>query len=204
MKLHQITGTQLSIPSFRKDANKNMVKILDAAKVVFSKKGAETTIEDVAKKANVGVGTIYRRFSNKHQLATAVVIDVLIKIYEEQIQIANGNQRADQKIRLIFEHFTKINKEYGKIHQMLLEFIHNGELGGDLQESLLTKLKGIFRQVIVQGQQEGIFRDGDPEIYETLMFNMVNPHLVYQLTEILPVEEIPGYISGMILKGVTK
>ena len=45
--------------SKRRDANKNAIKILEAAIKIFTQKGYDTTIEEVALEANVGVGTVY-------------------------------------------------------------------------------------------------------------------------------------------------
>jgi AcrR family transcriptional regulator len=180
-----------------------MVKILDAAKTVFSKKGSDATIEDVAKKAEVGVGTIYRRFHNKDQLAGAVVMDIFSQICEEQVEISKTTYSADKKIEMILMIFTKISKQYGKIHEMALKMMNDGELGNDIQHSLLSQLKGIFKKVIIQGQQEGTLRKGDAEIFEILLFNIVNPQVVYQLKQRVPTEEIHKYLTEMILNGLS-
>jgi AcrR family transcriptional regulator len=198
------SGVHFSVPSFRKDANKNVMRLLDAAKTVFAEKGFEATVEDVANKAEVGVGTVYRRFGNKQQLTAAVITDIFLQIYENQLRISKSDYSADQKIRLIFENFTNISRHHGKIHDMGLAMINSGELGDEMQKSLLFHLKEILREVIIQGQKEGIFREGNPEIFVILLFNMVNPQVVFQLKSWVPTEEIPKYISDMILKGLSK
>jgi AcrR family transcriptional regulator len=181
-----------------------MVKILNAGKKVFAEKGLDATVEDVAKQARVGVGTIYRRFNNKYQLAVAVVMDIFSEIYEEQNKISNTECSADKKIEMIFEHFTTMDKKYGKIHDMSLNLMNSDEIGIDLQQSVLTHMDGIFQKVIKQGQEEGIFRDSDPKILEILLFNMVNPHVAYQLKQHMPVTEVPNFLSEMILNGLSK
>lgn len=52
----------------RRDAETNLARILDAALTTFSVEGVETSIEVVAQRAGVGLGTIYRRFANKNAL----------------------------------------------------------------------------------------------------------------------------------------
>src|SRR5690349_13586287 len=52
----------------RKDAERNLRRILDAAKEVFATHGLAVTMDDVAHHAGVGVGTVYRRFANKDEL----------------------------------------------------------------------------------------------------------------------------------------
>lgn len=51
--------------------------ILDAARTLFAKKGyEETTIADIARTARVAVGTVYLYFRNKHEVYTAVALDI--------------------------------------------------------------------------------------------------------------------------------
>jgi AcrR family transcriptional regulator len=57
----------------RADARRNRERILKAARAVFSDRGAEAQIDDVARKAKVGVGTVYRHFPTKDALLDALV-----------------------------------------------------------------------------------------------------------------------------------
>jgi AcrR family transcriptional regulator len=59
----------------RADARRNRQKILAAAKVVFADRGREAQIDDVARRAEVGVGTVYRHFPTKEELLNALVVD---------------------------------------------------------------------------------------------------------------------------------
>jgi AcrR family transcriptional regulator len=57
----------------RADARRNRERILKAARAVFSDHGIEAQIDDVAKRAKVGVGTVYRHFPTKEALLDALV-----------------------------------------------------------------------------------------------------------------------------------
>jgi AcrR family transcriptional regulator len=57
----------------RADARRNRERILVAARAVFADKGSEAQIDDVAKRAKVGVGTVYRHFPTKEALVDAIV-----------------------------------------------------------------------------------------------------------------------------------
>ena len=56
----------------RADAERNRRKILDAAAELFALRGIDITLDDVARHAKVGVGTVYRRFSCKQELVDGV------------------------------------------------------------------------------------------------------------------------------------
>ena len=56
----------------RADARRNREKVLAAARAVFAEQGREAQIDDVAHKADVGVGTVYRHFPTKEALLQAL------------------------------------------------------------------------------------------------------------------------------------
>lgn len=59
----------------RKDAERNRRRILEAARELCATRGLETTLNEVAHHANVGVGTVYRRFPTKEALFEAIFLD---------------------------------------------------------------------------------------------------------------------------------
>src|ERR1700751_5179217 len=56
----------------RADAVRNRERVLEAAKAVFSAGGSEASLEAVAKRAGVGIGTLYRHFPTREDLYEAV------------------------------------------------------------------------------------------------------------------------------------
>ncbi len=52
---------------------RNRAKVLDAARAAFAAHGTEAQMEDVARRAGVGVGTVYRHFPTKQALAEALI-----------------------------------------------------------------------------------------------------------------------------------
>ena len=59
----------------RRDAVRNYHRVLEAAREVLGESGADASIEEIAARAGVGVGTVYRRFANKDAL-----IDELVRL----------------------------------------------------------------------------------------------------------------------------
>ena len=56
----------------RRDAERNRQRILEAASAAFAEDGLSVTLDEIARRAGVGVGTIYRRFPDKEQLIDAL------------------------------------------------------------------------------------------------------------------------------------
>jgi AcrR family transcriptional regulator len=64
----------------RRDARQNRQRLLNAAAAVFAERGLEAGVEEIARVAGVGIGTLYRRFPTKEALICAMVHDVMTTI----------------------------------------------------------------------------------------------------------------------------
>src|SRR5712692_7571617 len=70
----------------RADAARNREHVLAAAREVFVEQGADAPLDDIARRAGVGIATLYRRFPDREALVRAVALDVLTR--------AGGEARA--------------------------------------------------------------------------------------------------------------
>jgi AcrR family transcriptional regulator len=66
----------------RKDAARNRALLVQAAHDVFAERGLEASMDDVAHRAGLGVGTAYRHFANKYELAQAILAEAIERVYE--------------------------------------------------------------------------------------------------------------------------
>lgn len=64
----------------RKDALRNRQLLIASAREVFASRGLEASLDDIARHAGVGVGTAYRHFANKKELAAALVSEAVDEI----------------------------------------------------------------------------------------------------------------------------
>jgi AcrR family transcriptional regulator len=69
------TETQTPERRRRVDAQANRDKLVTAARALFSEKGTSAPLEEVAERAGVGIGTLYRHFPTRHALFEAVYVD---------------------------------------------------------------------------------------------------------------------------------
>lgn len=70
----------------RRDAERNRQRILAAADEVFTEQGLDATLDEVARAAGVGIGTVYRRFPDKEALVSALFrdrIDTMVTVAEQ-------------------------------------------------------------------------------------------------------------------------
>ena len=64
----------------RRDAERNRQQILLAARAAFAERGLTVTLDEIAQRAGVGVGTVYRRYSNKDDLIDELYEDIIAEL----------------------------------------------------------------------------------------------------------------------------
>ena len=72
----------------RADAQRNRERILEVAKQVFTRRGAEASMDEIAKRAKIGPGTLYRHFPSRDDLLAAVYISEVEKLAEAQRKLS--------------------------------------------------------------------------------------------------------------------
>ena len=71
--------------ALRRDAAENRQRLLDAAATVFSERGLDVGVDEIARVAGVGIGTLYRRFPTKD----ALVSELVRQVYDDFLAVAN-------------------------------------------------------------------------------------------------------------------
>jgi AcrR family transcriptional regulator len=69
-----VESTELPRRPKRADARRNYDKVVAAAREAFAERGASTSLEEIARRADVGIGTLYRNFPNRQALLEAVYV----------------------------------------------------------------------------------------------------------------------------------
>ena len=110
----------------RKDAERNRLRILAAAGNVFAERGLGVTLDDIARAAGVGVGTVYRRFPDKGSLIDALFaqrIETLCDIAEEALAVPD----AWDALVFYFETGSKLQARDRGLKELLSCSTHGGE-----------------------------------------------------------------------------
>lgn len=71
----QVDGSDEVVKPLRADAQRNYDKLVAAAREVFAERGAEGSLDEIAKRAGVGPGTLYRHFPTRDDLIDALMRD---------------------------------------------------------------------------------------------------------------------------------
>jgi AcrR family transcriptional regulator len=136
----------------RKDAARNRELLIAAARDVFAKRGLEASLDDIAHQAGVGVGTAYRHFGDKYELAEAIMgeaIGEVVAATEHALQVDDPWQGLVGFLEAVLEIQTK---DRGLREVMM--GVHNPHKSDEVYEQLSQPILAILERA----QQAGSAR----------------------------------------------
>lgn len=145
----------------RKDAERNRQRVLDAARELFAEKGLEATLNDVARHANVGVGTVYRRFATKEELVEAIFVDGM-----EQLTALGEIALQHEDSWLGFAWYVESMCEITATDRGLREIAFSKSYGCDRVRACQDRLVPVLTKLVERAQGDGYLR---PELSSTDM-----------------------------------
>jgi AcrR family transcriptional regulator len=125
----------------RKDAARNRALLVQAGREVFAERGLEASLDDVAHHAGLGVGTAYRHFANKFELARAIFTEAV----EEIVQTARAAAAMDDPwagIVTFLEQTAEVQTKDRGLREVVMGVHDNAEMEriNDVISPLLTDL----------------------------------------------------------------
>lgn len=134
----------------RKDAERNRLRILDAAGELFAQRGLSVTLDDIARHAGVGVGTVYRRFADKELLIDA--------LFEQRIEsmcaIAAAALEQDDPwdgVVYFFEHGSELQARDRGLKELLTCSAHGGGCVAEARDRLRVMVREVFDRAKAAG-----------------------------------------------------
>src|SRR6266478_3309491 len=142
------------VPRMRADAERNKKLIVQAARKVFATAGLAAPIDEIAERAGVGIGTLYRHFPTKEALFEAVVIGRVEDLVEEARCLLASNDPKTAFFKLLSQLV-----QHGDGHKDLMDALAKQSF--DLQKAmpgLLAEMWNLVGQLLKQAQRAGTVR----------------------------------------------
>lgn len=152
----------------RRDAALNNERLVQAAREVFAREGLSATLEDIAKQAGVGVGTIYRNFASKQEIVESLydaAIDSALAEAQEALQLED----PWEAIRTFFEVIATRQAQDRGLHERFLGFGGSGPA-----EGTATRLLATLSPLFERASAAGVLREGVTVTDITPIFAMLN------------------------------
>ena len=137
----------------RRDAERNRDRIVEAARAAFAADGIDVSVEAIARRAGVGMGTLYRRFPTKGDLVDAVLEDAFAEVCEA----ARSALDADDG----WAAFTTFLERVFELHvrnRGLKDVIASGQHDLRRLEALRAQMRPLVAEVVARAHAEGTLR----------------------------------------------
>ncbi|MGN6189592.1 MAG: TetR/AcrR family transcriptional regulator [Conexibacter sp.] len=142
----------------RADAIRNRAKVLEAARAAFAEHGAEAQMEDVARRAGVGVGTVYRHFPTKQALAEALIEERFDRTIEFVRRLIEEEPDPWRAIESCFE-YCAATQERDRAWAAVLALMAGGVAAMGPREHQMRELLELEEQLIARARSAGVVRE---------------------------------------------
>lgn len=152
----------------RADAERNRQRILAAAAELFTERGLEPSLDDVARHAGVGVGTVYRRFPDKASLADALFderIDALVALAEE----ARAEPDAWAALVSFLERSGEMLVSNRGLRQILMFAAEGHDRGICARDRMRPAIQSLIERAQADGQVRADLRPTDVPMIEFMV-----------------------------------
>lgn len=141
--------------ALRADAARNRERLVAAASESFAEHGPDAALEEIARRADVGIGTLYRHFPNREALMAAVVRDTFSAL---AARAAAGQGSVDPWASL--EDWLRAYQAFAATKRGLIAGIVLLKEGDDEFTGLCDRLTGNVDGLLVRAQAAGVVRPG--------------------------------------------
>ena len=156
----------------RADAARNRARLLEAAKEVFAERGLDATMDEVARRAGVGVGTAYRRFRNRDDLIAALFEERLDE-FMASLDEALADEDAWRGLSRFLERSMEMQAEDRGFKELLLRSAESRER----MRLFRARIRPLVAELVRRARDAGELRDDvveDDVLLVSLMTGAVN------------------------------
>ena len=137
----------------RADARRNYEKLLTAAREAFAEGGEATSLESIAERAGVGIGTLYRNFPNRQALIEALYVDEVEEVCRTaaELEVADPWEALNSWLERVVS--------YVATKQVLIaELVNYLDTDAELFQACRTYLYSAGEPLLLRAQEAGVVR----------------------------------------------
>ncbi|MEJ8569952.1 TetR/AcrR family transcriptional regulator [Microbaculum marinum] len=144
------TGSRARKP--RADAQRNRLRLLDAAAEVFSAGGPDASLEAVARTAGVGIGTLYRHFPTREDLFEAVYRHEVDQLHDLSLKLGSEAAPVDGLRRWLHASVRLVATKKGMLVALALAAQGSSELHAYTAERLTASVGSLLDRAVAAGE----------------------------------------------------
>ena len=179
--------------------------IIEAAARIFSEKGFHaTSMQDIADAVNLQKASIYHHFSSKQEILVDILDHALDLINNRLELVLSQPLSPDKKLRqAMVSYFQTIAENQNLAAVLLLELRSLDPELKTRQASRRDKFEWLWRDLILEGKQQGIFNDVDPSLTGRAILGVMNWTITwYRSDGPRSAREIADIFADLLLNGL--
>ena len=151
-------------------------RILKVARSEFAKNGFEnTSIQQIARKSDISVGSVYKYFDNKEQMFSYIAQEGLSELEDLLMKLAPSKEDILIKAEKIIRTLLKFSKDHPELVQLYCSLTtgDNSEFLNELSQRIEAVTASIYTQTISMAQETGeVRKDINPAMFAFLLDNV--------------------------------
>jgi AcrR family transcriptional regulator len=158
----------MATDQLRRDAAANRERVIEAARRLFAERGVDASMDEIARAAGVGPGTLYRRFATKEALLDAILLDALER-FEGYATEALGKDDAFGALEQFLTCGVELQAESrGFLEILLLRVAQAPHL-----DEARDRLRPLIAELVSRAKAQGTLRkDFDPLDVQVLLWEL--------------------------------
>ena len=187
-------------------------EILKAAEKIFAQNGFyNSTVAEIAKESEFAIGTLYQFFTNKEELYYTMMIEKFDLLYQMLQREVSKHSMCLDKLGCVVEvvlSFIEQHVDFFKIFTWELNVL-NSNMNNQLKDQLISKHFAYIKlisDIITEGIQEGLLKDGPADDLSTALVGMMNVfsfNWIYNQQQDALREKAPTIVN-LFLNGATR
>lgn len=149
----------------RADARRNYDKVLTAAREAFAEGGESTALEEIARRAGVGIGTLYRHFPNRQALLEAIYVNEVEQVCRSAAELDDADPW--EALSGWFERLVAYLATKRALANELLNYL---DMDAPLFQNCRTSLYAAGEPLLQRAQEAGVVR---PDVEFSQVMQMV-------------------------------
>lgn len=196
------------------DSQNKRQQILDAAYVIFSRKGYHrATVDEIIALADTGKGTVYNYFTNKEQLFYTLIKERSAPFEIILESIVNSSEQPLEKVETIIKAFLEFYKENAELWRVVMYEVRGLGVEGytnftleqrDKYQAWFCQTIGMIEKVLIEGKEQGLIVEKcDAHRVSHSLFSVIVSS-IFRNFVVDDVSETAHNITEFLLYGVAK
>lgn len=179
--------------------------IIQAAARIFSEKGYHaTSMQDIAEAVNLQKASLYHHFSSKQEILSEI-LDQALSLINNQLELVHSQSLSpDEKLRqAMLSYFQTIAENQNLSAVLLLELRSLDPELKTKQAPQREKFERFWKDLIIEGRQQGVFSDFDPSLTGRAILGVMNWTITwYRSDGARTAAEIADLFADLLINGL--